>query len=492
MKFLHSSSVQKQSVRKETKLTKQLISTLLALLIAFTAVFAIPQQTSAATKKLTLTNSKVTLYAGEYTTIKVKKATGLKNKKVTYKSSNAKVAKVSGKGVVTAKKKGTATITVTSASDKKVKATFKVTVKAKPKKSSITLKKKKATLALGKTTTIKVKKTSGLSSKKVTYKSSDKSVATVSKTGVVKAKKKGTATITVTSAVNKKVKAKFTVTVTAKKQKTNVFVTSIDTHSSITLKPNSGTRLAYNVSPTNATNQKVTATSSNPVVAKVTDVTDSEVGILAITEGTATITLKSEDGKATKKVKVTVKKDMVMIQSIGGVELNPYGALVVPKGATYKVNINITPANATNKKLVWTTSNPKIATVDQNGVITIVDPTNKEICWLYVSTTDGSGKMAKTKIHAKEEPLMTWREALAKDVADFYITVEDYLDYVAYLEENGEIERYIEFLIECGEYTLKGKDVEYLKENVSASNGFILSGFIGDEDGNIYLDACIN
>ena len=475
MKFLHSSSVQKQSVRKETKLTKQLISTLLALLIAFTAVFAIPQQTSAATKKLTLTKSKVTLYAGEYTTIKVKKATGLKNKKVTYKSSNAKVAKVSGKGVVTAKKKGTATITVTSASDKKVKATFKVNVKAKPKKSSITLKKKKATLALGKTTTIKVKKTTGLSSKKVTYKSSDKSVATVSKTGVVKAKKKGTATITVTSAVNKKVKAKFTVTVTGKKQNTSVFVTSIDTHSSITLKPNGGTRLAYNISPTNATNQKVTATSSNPVVAKVTDVTDSEVGILAITEGTTTVTLKSEDGKATKKVKVKVKKDMVLVEGIGGVELNPYGSLVVPKGATYKVNINIRPANATNKKLVWTTSNPKIATVDQNGVITNVNSSGEfNSCWLYVSTTDGSAKTAKTRIGAETEPLMTWREALAeikahpeKEDISFYTTVEDYKDLIAYAREVGNLPVY-------------GTDSfdEVLKEMESETgeNGFVLCG----------------
>lgn len=473
---------EKKKILKTSKSCKgKLLTTMLALLIAFTAVFAIPQETGAATKKLTLTNSKVTLYAGEYTTIKVKKAAGLKNKKVTYKSSNAKVAKVSGKGVVTAKKKGTATITVTSASDKKVKATFKVTVKAKPKKSSITLKKKKATLALGKTTTIKVKKTTGLSSKKVTYKSSDKSVATVSKTGVVKGKKKGTATITVTSAVNKKVKAKFTVTVTGKKQKKTIYVTSIDTHSSITLKPNGGTRLAYNVAPTNATNQKVTATSSNPVVAKVTDVTDSEVGILAISEGTTTVTLKSEDGKATKKVTVKVKKDMVMIQGIGGVELNPYGGLVIPKGVTYKVNINIRPANATNKKLVWTTSNPKKATVDQNGVITNVDPTITGICWLYVSTTDGSGKTAKTKIFACEEPLMTWREALAeikahpeKEYFGFYTTVADYEDLIAYARELGDMEA-----VEEMEDRLFDEFGTYQDEN-----GFVLCSAWTDDERN--------
>lgn len=80
-------------------------------------------------------------------------------------------------------------------------------------KKSITLKATSATVKVGKTTTIEVKKVKGLKSKKVTYKSSDKTVATVTTKGVVKGVKAGTATITITSKEDKSVKAKFKVKV---------------------------------------------------------------------------------------------------------------------------------------------------------------------------------------------------------------------------------------------------------------------------------------
>ena len=76
----------------------------------------------------------------------------------------------------------------TSAATKKVATKkIKATVKGKTK---ITLKK-------GKTAKIKVKRTPARGTGKITYKSSNKKVATVSKTGKIKAKKKGKATITV-------------------------------------------------------------------------------------------------------------------------------------------------------------------------------------------------------------------------------------------------------------------------------------------------------
>ena len=76
---------------------------------------------------------------------------------------------------------------------------------------------KKVTLTVGKTKKLTIKK-NGLKIKKVTWKSNNKSVATVSKKGVVKAKKKGTATIkakVVTASKTYKISRK--VTVKAKK-----------------------------------------------------------------------------------------------------------------------------------------------------------------------------------------------------------------------------------------------------------------------------------
>ena len=104
--------------------------------------------------------------------------------KTSYTSSNKKVVKVTSNGKVTALKKGSATVTV---KNNGVKKTIKITVK-NPK-----LNKKKLTLKVKKTFKIKVKGQAG----KLSFKSSRKSVAKVSKKGLVKAKKRGKTTITV-------------------------------------------------------------------------------------------------------------------------------------------------------------------------------------------------------------------------------------------------------------------------------------------------------
>lgn len=123
--------------------------------------------------------------------------------KVIWKSSNPQKASVTQKGVVKGKKKGTVTITAT-AGDKVARC--KVTVKNAPKK--ITLNAKNKTLKKGKTFQIKVKKKTPKNSvsNKMTYKTSNRKVATVSKTGKIKGIKPGRAKITVISC-NKKAKA---------------------------------------------------------------------------------------------------------------------------------------------------------------------------------------------------------------------------------------------------------------------------------------------
>lgn len=125
-----------------------------------------------------LSSTSLSLYAGQSKTLSVSGSTGA----VTWSSSNTSVATVSA-GKVTAKKAGSATITAVV--DGK-SLTCKVTVK-KP-----VLSAKSCTITAGQKKTLKVTKKSG----KVTWKSSKKSVATVSSKGVVKAKKAGTAKIT--------------------------------------------------------------------------------------------------------------------------------------------------------------------------------------------------------------------------------------------------------------------------------------------------------
>ncbi|MDO5590159.1 MAG: rhodanese-like domain-containing protein [Lachnospiraceae bacterium] len=118
------------------------------------------------------------------------------SKAVTFKSSNSKVAAVSAKGVVTGKKAGKVKITVTSKVNKKLKKTVALTVKdIKP--TSLTLSASKITVNVGKSKTLTtIAKPAGVYCP-VTFKSSNSTVAAVSKTGKITGKKAGSATITV-------------------------------------------------------------------------------------------------------------------------------------------------------------------------------------------------------------------------------------------------------------------------------------------------------
>lgn len=135
--------------------------------------------------KVTVNNPKLsatsaTLSLGKTKQLSVKGNTG----SVKWTSSKSSVASVSSSGKVTAKKPGTATITATVDG---LKLTCKVTVKAP------TLNVSKKSLVERQTYTLKV---NGSTGKKV-WKSSNKSVATVSSSGKITAKKSGKATISV-------------------------------------------------------------------------------------------------------------------------------------------------------------------------------------------------------------------------------------------------------------------------------------------------------
>ena len=79
--------------------------------------------------------------------------------------------------------------------------------------------------------------------------------------------------------------------------------------------------------------------------------------------GKTTITCTSEDGSLVATCVVTV-----LIQTTG-VSLN-YTTSKIWKGQTVTLVPTITPENATNKNVTWTSSDNSVATVDENGVVT--------------------------------------------------------------------------------------------------------------------------
>lgn len=108
-------------MKVKTIISKQFLSAILILALVLTMT---PIYSSAKAKKVKLSKTKVTLYVGKTTTLKLKN----NKKKIKWSSNKKKVATVSKKGVVKAKKKGTAKIT---AKVGKKKYTCKVTVKQK-------------------------------------------------------------------------------------------------------------------------------------------------------------------------------------------------------------------------------------------------------------------------------------------------------------------------------------------------------------------------
>ena len=274
------------------------------------------------------------------------------DKTVTWSSSNTKVATVSG-GKVTAVAAGTATITAKAGNKT---ATCTVTVSnATVEVTGISLNKTSLSLTTGGNATLTATVSpSNATDKTVTWSSSNTKIATVSG-GKVTAVAAGTATITA-KAGNK------TATCTVTVSNATVAVTGLRLNKiSLTLTPGATETLTATVMPSNATDQTVTWSSNDTSVVTV----DKNSVVTAIAAGSAKIT--AEAGGKTVTCTVTVAAVTVAVTSIS---LNK-SALILNSGETATLTATISPSNATDKHIIWTSDNEAVATV-YNGVVTAV------------------------------------------------------------------------------------------------------------------------
>ena len=162
---------------------------------------------------ITLSSSSATLWVGDTKTLTAKTTpTTASNTAVNWSSSNSNVATVSSNGQIIAKGKGTCTITCTAADGYGTKSTCKVTVKQQV--TSIDLGNETLNMLCGteKTLTPTINP-SNADVKTLTWKSTDKSVATITSEGVLTAVSPGTATITCTATDDFKKSSSITVIV---------------------------------------------------------------------------------------------------------------------------------------------------------------------------------------------------------------------------------------------------------------------------------------
>lgn len=298
------------------------------------------------------------------------------DKNVNWSSSNSSVASVSSTGLVTGNAAGNATITVkTNDGNKTATSTITVNVPTVAV-TGVSLNKTSTSLSIGGSETLTATvNPANATNKSVTWSSSNTAIATVSNDGKVTALSTGTTTITVTTVEGSKT-ASCVVTVSTE----SISVASVSLNQT-SLNKNVGdpsVTLETTIMPTNATNQNVTWSTNNVNVATVTNGIISFVGT-----GNAIITVTTTDGGKTATCAVTVNALNV---PVNGVLLNVMEKTLAPT-ETYQLVATISPANASNKNLNWTSANPNIASVDANGLVTAKAVGSAKIT---VTTVDGN------------------------------------------------------------------------------------------------------
>lgn len=321
---------------------------------------------------VTLSFSSISLDAGKNKTITATvNPSSATDRTVTWMSSNEKVAKVTGDGTVKAISAGTATITATSA-DGAAFATCKVTVKQPATK--ITLSKTSLKVAIGGKATLKATlEPANVTNTNVTWSTADKSIATVSASGVVKGIKAGKVKITATSGDGTQ---KTTCTVTVYTPVTSVSLSK----TSVTLKVGATTTVTPTIKPSNASYKTVKWTSSNYDVATV----DANGKITAKGVGYAEITATTTQGSKTAVCKVSV------VKPVTGLSLSK-SSLRIEVGDKVTLKATIKPTDATNKTVSWKSSASSVASVSSSGVVTA-----KKLGTATITITTADGNFKKT------------------------------------------------------------------------------------------------
>ena len=206
-------------------------------------------------------------------------------------------------------------------------------------------------------------------------------VVEVSQQGVVTPKNAGSTIVYVTNKKNTNVKAKCHVTVEPAEIKVD----------EIRLEPSSKVieigqkfTLTTIISPSNAENKTLTFTSSDPAVASVTE--NGEVSALAV--GEAVITATSANGvKGTCNVTVADESWVYLSDS----------EITLVVGDEKTLTATVTPEDAPDKTVTWTSSDPEVVSVDSGKLTALKEGT------AVITATAANGKSAQCKVTVEAE-----------------------------------------------------------------------------------------
>ena len=421
-------------------------------------VTVLPKETEVAVNSVSLEPSTVTLTPGEsYKLVPKFNPENATNQAVSWISSNTGVATVDEEGNVTAKKKGQTTITVTTQDGGK---TATCLVKVIVPVTGVSLSADNLSLKVGESQQLTASvQPSNASDKSVTWKSADKSIATVDSDGNVTAVKVGSTTITVTTKDGGK-KASCQVTVT----KADVPVTGVEWRNSqfqATMNVGESQQFVATVLPSNATNKNTTITSSDPTLLDVLQEGPYTATAIAKKAGTCNLVVTTEDGGFSATCKIIIK------QPVTGVSVSPTSITIV-KGQTAQLTAAVEPSDASDQAVTWSSSNTNVARV--NTTSGQVAGVNVGTATITVTTHDGQKKATceVTVINVPVFKLQTAKNSYATNWTD----VTDYLE-LNYKDDENFIRLYDTAnnrVVNTGTFTFSNTSTAAYMENADSGS----------------------
>ena len=336
---------------------------------------AITQTVEAAAKKVTLKASNKKVCAGK--TVKIN-AKAMKGAKLSYKTSNKKIATVNSRGVVTGKKSGTVKITITARKSKYKTVKKTITVKVVKQNQKITASN--VTLTIGQRKNLGAKARTPM-----IYKSSNPKVVSVDKKGNLKALRTGTAKIKVyAKATGTFNKASRTITVKVVKKavakpttpkpvvKPTATPKPVQPETKPAEKPEqTETPSQPETKPTEKPEQ--TETPSQPETKPTEKPEQTETPSQPETKPTEkpeqTETPSQPETKPTEKPEQTEAPDNTSYVVELGIEKTADDTIYIGEAKECNVKWKAT-GNTTRKDFIYTSSDPSVATIDENGNIT--------------------------------------------------------------------------------------------------------------------------
>lgn len=299
------------------------------------------------------------------------------NKRVVWTSSDPAVAKVQN-GRVTGVSRGVAVITCAAEADPTVLASMVLTVGQQV--TSIKAVERNVTVSVdGRVTLAWTVEPADANNQAVSFTSSSTRTATVDENGVVRGIARGEATITIKATDGSNRYATVRVVVTQPPQSLDV------KQDNVSVFTGSSTTLSATILPSNTNNKKVVWTSENPEVATV----NKEGRVTGVRAGVTTVTCASdEDPLLTDTCVVFVK------QRVTGITVSPT-QLNLKVNESGRIGWTVSPADATDQSVSFTSGNTKVATVDPDGT---VHAHKRGETYVTVKANDGSNKTARVKV----------------------------------------------------------------------------------------------